>query len=128
MIRTYSKTTYDRLYQYDSQKRESAPCTGLLRSTAMAKLRIRKEVLWTLLVVVLIAAVIIPVVIVYTTAEEDAGNRIACFPLLERDGTIDPQFCQSKGCVYNDDAGVSVKCYIPLDGSNSYGYQVAQIF
>lgn len=89
----------------------------------MAKFRIRQEVAWTLLVVVLIAAIIIPIVIVYTTAEADSGNRIACFPLLERDDIINSSYCESKGCHY-DDAGDNVKCYLPLDGSISYGYQV----
>lgn len=89
----------------------------------MAKLKIRKEILWTLLVVVLIAAVIIPIVIIYATAENDAGNRIACFPLLEKDGSIDSKYCENKGCVF-DDASPYVKCYLPLDGSNSYGYEV----
>lgn len=90
----------------------------------MAKLKIRKEILWTLLIVVLIAAVIIPIIIVYAEAEQDSGNRIACFPLMEidKDQTLDSAFCQSKGCIY-DDAGENVKCYLPLDGSKSYGYQ-----
>lgn len=85
--------------------------------------KIRKEILWTLLIVVLIAAIIIPVVIIYATAEEDAGDRIACFPLLEIDGQIDMKFCEEKGCVF-DDGSENVKCYLPLDGSSSYGYEV----
>ena len=89
----------------------------------MAKCKIKKEILWTLLIVVLIAAVIIPIIIVYTTAEQDAGNRIACFPLLEGDKTLDVTYCEERGCVY-DDAGENVKCFLPLDGSKSYGYEV----
>lgn len=88
--------------------------------------KIRKEILWTLLIVVLIAAIIIPIIIVYATAEEDGGNRIACFPLLERDGTLDSKYCQDKGCLF-DDASANVKCYLPLDGSNSYGYVVMSL-
>lgn len=91
----------------------------------MAKFKIRKEILWTLLIVVLIAAVIIPIIIVYADAEQDQGNRIACFPLMERDNdaVLNSEFCREKGCIY-DDAGENVKCYLPLDGSISYGYQV----
>ena len=89
----------------------------------MSKLKVRKEILWTLLVVVLIAAVIIPIIIVYSKAEIDSGNRIACFPLQERDDTLTVNFCQSKGCSF-DDASPNVKCYLPLDGHQSYGYEV----
>ncbi len=88
----------------------------------MAKLKIRKEILWTLLVVVLIAAIIIPIVIVYTAAEQDNGNRIACFPLMEKDNDVNLEsVCNEKGCIY-DAAATNVKCYLPLTGT--YGYEV----
>lgn len=88
----------------------------------MAKLKIKKEILWTLLVVVLIAAIIIPIVIVYTAAEQDNGNRIACFPLMEKDNATNLEsVCNEKGCIY-DAAATNVKCYLPLTGT--YGYEV----
>ena len=90
----------------------------------MAKLKIRKEILWTLLVVVLIAAIIIPIIIVYTAAEQDNGNRIACFPLMEKDNDEKLEStCNEKGCIY-DAVAENVKCYLPLSGSKSYGYEV----
>lgn len=90
----------------------------------MAKLKIRKEILWTLLVVVLIAAIIIPIIIVYTAAEQDNGNRIACFPLMEKDNDEKLEsVCNEKGCIY-DAVAENVKCYLPLSGSKSYGYEV----
>ncbi len=89
--------------------------------------KIRKEILWTLLIVILIAAIIIPIIIVYTAPEQDAGNRIACFPLLERDNTLNSTYCEDKGCVY-DPEGENVKCYLPLDGSKSYGYEVLKYY
>jgi hypothetical protein len=88
----------------------------------MAKLKIKKEILWTLLVVVLIAAIIIPIVIVYTAAEQDNGNRIACFPLMEKGNDTNLEsVCNEKGCIY-DAAATNVKCYLPLTGT--YGYEV----
>ncbi|XP_046463507.1 sucrase-isomaltase, intestinal-like isoform X2 [Daphnia pulex] len=87
----------------------------------MAKLKIKKEILWTLLVVVLIAAIIIPIVIVYTAAEQDNGNRIACFPLMEKGNDTNLEsVCNEKGCIY-DAAATNVKCYLPLTGT--YGYE-----
>lgn len=88
--------------------------------------KVRKEVWWTLLIVVLIAAVVIPVVIVYTTSV-DNGDRIACYPLLERNNTLNSSLCESKGCVW-DGIAENVKCHLPFDGSKSYGYEVSVSF
>ena len=37
--------------------------------------------------------------------------------------TINSTFCLSKGCIWDGTAS-NVRCYLPLDGSASYGYEV----
>ncbi len=53
---------------------------------------------------------------------------ISSFSELPRPASpLDKTFCLSKGCVW-DDAGMSTQCYLPLDGSQSYGYEVIKKF
>lgn len=98
--------------------------------------KIRKAVICTLLIVVLILAIVIPILIVFT--QPDGGSpepadpalekRIACYPLLELGDSpsLNRTFCENRGCVWDDmeDNGGITRCYLPPDGSNSYGYEV----
>ena len=78
----------------------------------------------------------------YAIESADNGDRIACYPLNGKidciifilviyfkfmsriESQLNSTFCQSKGCVWDDTSGVKVKCYLPLDGAQSYGYEL----